>query len=187
MNPSFHTTTRVLALDPTSKGFGFVVLEGLDLLIDWGVRHAAENRNHRCLAQAAVLIERYRPDVLVVERTGVKGSRRRPRARRLIKSLCNLAKYRHLRPRRVSRRSVQLCFATTAPATKREVAVALAQRFPELESRLPRIRERWMSEDERTSIFDAAAFALTWNVQLENRKLRQSSGTPVSLQSHDKE
>ena len=29
--------TRVLAIDPSTRGFGFAVLEGLEKLVDWGV------------------------------------------------------------------------------------------------------------------------------------------------------
>jgi hypothetical protein len=45
--------------------------------------------------------------------------------------------------------------------TKRDRAVAIAEAFPELASRLPRVRRPWMSEDERMNIFDAMALALT--------------------------
>jgi hypothetical protein len=30
---------RVLAIDPTHRGFGYVILEGPERLIDWGTRH----------------------------------------------------------------------------------------------------------------------------------------------------
>jgi hypothetical protein len=41
--------------------------------------------------------------------------------------------------------------------------------LPELTARLPRVRKPWMSEDERMSIFDAAAMALTY---FETRRRR---------------
>ena len=45
--------------------------------------------------------------------------------------------------------------------TKHEIALAIAQAFPELTSRLPRKRRPWMSEDESMNVFDAVALALT--------------------------
>ena len=45
---------------------------------------------------------------------------------------------------------------------KQEIAIAIAERFPELAPRLPRSRKPWMSEDYRMSIFDAVALALTF-------------------------
>ena len=177
MSASLQEAKRVLAIDPTSKGFGFAVLEGPVVLIDWGVKHASGDQNRKCLEQAAKLIARYQPDVLVVERTTAKGCRRRLRARRLIESLLILVRDRHLRARRVSRRSVQRCFSQKGSATKREVAVAIAQRFPELEPHLPPERKPWMSEDERMSIFDAVAFgyASYESLRRERRALSQLS------------
>src|SRR5574337_19513 len=111
MNPSLLEAKRVLAIDPTSKGFGFAVLEGPTVLIDWGVKHVRSDRNAKCLEQAAELVGRYRPEVLVVERTAAKGSRRCPRVRQLIEDLIALALDRRLRTRRVSRRQVQRSFS----------------------------------------------------------------------------
>ena len=67
---------RVLSIDPTTKGFGFAVLEGPAMLIDWGVKHASGERNGGCLKQATELICRYQPDVLIVEQTAARGARR---------------------------------------------------------------------------------------------------------------
>jgi hypothetical protein len=43
--------------------------------------------------------------------------------------------------------------------TKHDIALVLADRFPELRSWRPRRRKAWMSEDERMNIFDALALA----------------------------
>ena len=158
MSASLQEAKRVLAIDPTSKGFGFAVLEGPVVLIDWGVKHASGDQNRKCLEQAAKLIARYQPEVLVVEDTRAKGSRRRSRACELIANLLALASAQDLRICRVSRRKVQLSFSKSGSATKRQVAVALTERFSELEPHLPPMRKPWMSEDERMSIFDAVAF-----------------------------
>lgn len=161
MNLASLETIRVLAVDPTSKGFGYAVLEGPEILVDWGVKDGSGDRRHRnrgCLEKAAALIVRYQPDVLVVERADVKGCLRRPRVRRLIKSLLTLARHHDLRVRRISRRTVLRCFSQTSAAKKYQVAVALTRQFPELELHLPPERRLGDSEDERMGIFDAVAF-----------------------------
>ena len=168
-------TKRVLAIDPTTKGFGFAVLEGPEVLVDWGmkqVRGDLSRRNRRCLEEILKMITRFQPDVLVVERTGVKSCRRRRRARRLMVSLLALARSHRLRTRRVSRRSVQRCFSETGSATKRQIAVALSERFPELGPHLPPERKPWMPEDERMGIFDAAAFG--WKFYAPLRRERRA-------------
>ena len=158
MSLSSLEATRILAIDPTTKGFGFAVLEGPEVLVDWGVKHARVDRNAKCLQQARELIDRYQPEVLVVEDTAVKGSRRCPRVAQLIEYLLSMAAGRDLRTRLISRLQVQRCFSKNGSATKRQVAVAIAWRFPELEPHLPPVRKCHMSEDERMSIFDALAF-----------------------------
>ena len=185
MNVSNQEAKRILAIDPTSKGFGFAVLEGPTGLIDWGVRHASEDKNRRSLEKVSELIARYQPDVLVVERTTAKGCRRRLRARRLIESLLILVRDRRLRARRVSRRSVQRCFSQEGSATKRQVAVALALRFPELEPHLPPVRKITMSEDERMSIFDAVAFGYTSYESLRRERRALSLLSLETPSSHD--
>lgn len=166
--PAIHAK-RVLAIDPTSHGLGLAVLEGSDALIDWGMKGCRQNKNEHCRDEVLKLIAHYDPDVLVVEDTGARGCLRRARVRRLIESLSTLAKRHHLLVRRIPRRSVQRCFAVTRPATKREVADAIALRFPELAPYLPPAWDRLTkrlhaddSEDERMAIFDAVGFAMTF-------------------------
>jgi hypothetical protein len=163
---------RVLAVDPTSKGFAFALFEGPDRLIDWGVKHA--KGNEKCLQRVAELAARYQPAVLVVERTDVDGCRRRQRASQLIENLLALAMNRSLRTRRISRRIMLRFFTRSGFATKRQVAVRLSLRFPELGPCLPPERKPWMSEDERISIFDAVAFGWAF-YELLRRKKRVAS------------
>jgi len=59
-----------------------------------------------------------------------------------------------------SRRRVRKAFATWNAQTKEEIALVIADRFPELALQLPPHRKCYMSEDLRMSIFDAAALAV---------------------------
>ena len=184
-----QTAKRILAIDPTSHGFGFAVLEGSHRLIDWGMKHCRENKNEQCREEVLNLLAHYGPEVLIVEDVGTKGCQRRTRVRRLIESLCTLAKRHHLRVKRIPRRCVQRCFALGRPATKRQVAEAVAERFPELEPRLPPtwdklVKRRHLadSEDERMGIFDAVAFALTF-YERSHRTCRTSSPIPLTAPS----
>lgn len=163
MSLSPLATTRVLAIDPTSKGFGFAILEGPEMLVDWGVKHVRSDRDQRnrsCLEKVAVLIIRYQPDVLAVERVDVQCCRRWPRALQLINDVVALGMAHRVRIRRVSRQRMQRYFSEKGSATKYQVAAAVAQRFPELEPHLPPVRKPWMSEDQRMGIFDAVDFGI---------------------------
>ncbi len=162
MNPRFPDLRRVLAVDPTSRGFGFVVLEGPDNLIDWSVVEVRESSKYKYLQRLVDLIARYRPDVLALEDTRSCASRRCSRVQKLLVRMEHIADQGAILTRRFSRAKVRRAFADASAKTKYEIAAAIATRFPELAARLPRFRKPWMPEDERMSLFDAASFALTF-------------------------
>ena len=148
---------RVLAIDPSHKGFGYAVLEGPNILIDWEVKEARVTT--RILQAIEDLLGHYEPDFLIVEDCGTRGCRRGKRARMLIESIIDVAAKRNIRTKRVMRLAVKESFGL---ANKHEIAKAVAERFPELAPRVFPYRRTWMSEDYRTPIFDAVAFALTF-------------------------
>jgi hypothetical protein len=147
-----------LSLDPTSEGFCFVVLAGSETLLDWGCREVMKSRPEEWRRKIAKFIGRYNPDLIVLER--MEPSRRGPWARRFAADVGVFARDLGIAVGEISRREVQEEFSESG-RTKYEIAVAIARLFPELEPRLPRKRKPWMSEDDRMSIFDALAFALT--------------------------
>jgi hypothetical protein len=69
---------------------------------------------------------------------------------------------KNIKTRSFSRRTVQAVFSTSQDVTKYQIAETIVERFPELTPCQPPLRKPWMSEDSRMSIFDAAAFALTF-------------------------
>lgn len=153
---------RVLAIDPTPRGFGFVVLEGLTSVIDWGVKSTKTSKQKATLAKVTELIRHYQPEMIVLEAVGGKGSRRCKRIQDLITSIRSLAQVRNVRSSSFSPAQVKRIFLTFGAATKHQIAHAVAQQLPELASRVPRYRKPWMSEDYGMAIFDAAALALTY-------------------------
>lgn len=162
--------SRVLAIDPTSRGIAYVVMEGPHCLIDWGVKSVRPVRQDRCLAGVKAQIEFFAPTVIVLEDTAKLDSRRCGRVRRLIKAVRILATKVKVRTCLVSNGAVRTAFAATNASTKHQIAVAIASLLPELADRLPRYRRPWMSEDYRTNIFDAVALALTYFRLREKRR-----------------
>jgi Holliday junction resolvasome RuvABC endonuclease subunit len=161
MNRVANQGMRIIAIDPSTRGFGFAVLEGPSRLIDWGVKETKTDKKGRALKWTAELIERYQPSVLVLEDYAGKGSRRCRRVTELIDEISQLARRKTVRVRGFSRTKVKQAFSESGASTKQEIALAIAKRFPELAPRLPRFRKPWMSEDYRMSIFDAVGLGLT--------------------------
>lgn len=164
MNPqqSLHRNeSRVLAIDPSSRGFGYVVLEGPTSLIDWGIKVVRSANNKRCLDLIDALMDFYRPLVLVAEDCTVKTSRRCRRVRKLIEHARDRAGACGIKSAVWSREAVRKAFSPCGATTKHQIAGTVSGWLSELKPYLPPFRKPWMSEDTRMSIFDAASFALT--------------------------
>jgi Holliday junction resolvasome RuvABC endonuclease subunit len=155
--------TRIFALDPTTKGFGYAVFEQPMHLVEWGCTRAPTDKHASAIAHFEKLLARFRPDAVVLEDVEAPGSRRRHRARRLIGALTKLARERDIPVHLVARTAVLACFSSPdEPATKYSIATRLTQYFHELAPHLPPPRDPWQSEDERMAVFDALALALTY-------------------------
>ncbi len=153
--------TRLIAIEPFRAGFGYVVFEGPQFLVDWGIREVRKPKNIHCLKAAARLIALYRPHALILENSIARGSRRNERVRCLIDQLSGLAQQDRMGVHRISHLEVRKTFEELGASNKHQGAQLLAARFPELASRLPPDRRPWMSEDKRMAIFDAAALGIT--------------------------
>lgn len=155
---------RVLAIDPTQRGFGFAVYEGLWLLVDWGVHQAREDKRQESLQELERLFEFYEPDVFVVEDCSAKRSRRGERAEDLIEEARELAAARDVEVCSYGPAQVRETFEHLGaePKNKFKVGSALALLYPPLAPYLPPKRKLHESERERQAIFDAAALALTF-------------------------
>lgn len=161
---------RILAIAPSTRGFGFAVIEGQETLVDWGVKTVKGDKNVQSLAKVEKLIAHYQPGVLILEDALAKNSRRSLRIRKLCQQIIKMAVTRKVSVALFSRDQVMKAFIADGQGTKHALAEILAKRFPEeLDSRLPPKRKPWMSEDSRMNIFDAVALALM--LRLKNRRL----------------
>lgn len=161
MNSNKHSHHRVLGIAPCVQGIGFVVFDGPELPIDWGVKWARGDKNEKGVASMASLIQRYRPDLVVFEDHRGEGSRRAKRIEDLLDAIASLAARRGIPFARYSRNRVRRHFAAEGAATKYQIAAVISEAFPELAPRLPAVRKIWLPEHANMSLFDAAALVLT--------------------------
>jgi hypothetical protein len=152
---------RVLGIAPSAYGCGFAVMEGENTLADWGVKTVrGGDKNARCLSNVGNLMAHYRPNVIAIEDTSARGSRRSARIRALIEEIVTLAKDEKIKVKRCSRKKMNLDFLSNERGTKYALADYLAARFPkELTFRLPPKRRLWTSDACGMDIFDAVALA----------------------------
>lgn len=170
MTPQKHV--RILSIAPSTRGFGFAVLDVGGTLANWGTKTAkGKDKNAESLVKANEVIGHYRPDVLVLEDTSAKHSRRAPRIRKLSKRIIKLAAKNKLRVRLFSREQVMKSFFPDGKGTKYALAELIAQKFPEeLAHRLPPERREWMCEDSRIAIFDAVALAILLYLEGQSKR-----------------
>lgn len=160
MNSMKHKNKRVLAFDPNTKGFGYVVFEGIENIIDWGVKDAGkQSKNESSVSKIRKLLEYYLPDVLVVEDVTQK-NRRQPRVKQLIKRSLKEAKKNNIESILISNASIKAHFKKHNARNKYQIAQVIARHYKVLKRILPPKRKIWMSEDLRMSIFKAVA--LVW-------------------------
>ena len=158
-----HPQNLVLAVYPFSRGFAFVFFEGPDSPFDWGVKEIKKkSKNTKTLDEIKKLIDRYRPEVIVIEDTSDRASRRNSRIRKLYQMLVHLAAAEYVDLCRYTKAQIKECFASIGATTKYEIAKAIATQIPAFGHRIPPIRQPWVSEDPRQSLFDAAALGITY-------------------------
>lgn len=161
MNP--FKPVRILAIAPTSRGFGYAVMEGPSRLIGFGNKSILKNKNARTLVWAERFIRRYEPDVLVLPDVNAADARRARRIKQLHGQLVALVKKQNLKVKLITITQVRKRLLGDAKGNKQSLAETLAGRFPiELASRLPPKRKVWMSEDPRMDMFDAVGLAVAF-------------------------
>jgi hypothetical protein len=153
----------VLTIYPFSRGFAFVLFEGPYNPFDWGVKDIKEkHRNEKTLDAIKELIDRYNPDAIIIEETGVGGARRSSRIRKLYRSLTHLSNTELIDLYRFPPSAIKRYFEPVGAVTKYEIAKAIGRQIPAFAHRMPKVRKAWMSADPRQTLFDAAALGLVY-------------------------
>jgi Holliday junction resolvasome RuvABC endonuclease subunit len=159
----FRRYALVLAIYLNARGFAFVIFESALSPVDWGVKEVRGLRKHaRCLVKIVAILDRYQPDVLVIQDTWSQGT---PRARRIVKlnaAIAELTAPRGMALYTYSRADVWDAFRDVGVSNKQDLARVVALHIPFFERFVPPPRKPWKSEDARMGIFDAAALALTF-------------------------
>ena len=157
MNREVTQYARMLAVDPTPRGFAFAVVEANWRLIDWGSVDCPSGQSSELKERLHSLVTRYDPAVLVVE--DYANSRRGSRARNLVQCFLAYAARLGIETVLCSRDAVIRNLGLPPTASKHATATAIAERFPELKHILPPKRKPWASEHSRMNVFDAVALA----------------------------
>jgi hypothetical protein len=160
-----NTRVRVLCVDVRSARFGFVIFEGPDRLLDFGIRgYARQTGQLDVVARRKFLklVDVHSPSLIVLRCAPAGSDKRNLRAKMAARTMRQVAKRRSLRLRFLSRKMVKACFQAQGFTSKHLVASHLAERFPDLAWKLPPRRKSWQREEWNMSLFDAAAAGVAY-------------------------
>jgi hypothetical protein len=152
---------RTLALDLHPRSFGYVVVEGPDRLLDWGVcayRDRGNSTHELIQRRLHRLFALWIPSVVVVHNPPTTHPRVRVRKARLLKRIVSEARKYRVGVHAIKIESQQ---NPGKKLTKYENARRVAEHFPVLTRELPPERRAWESEHYGMSIFTAAALAMS--------------------------
>jgi hypothetical protein len=165
---TFGGEKRVIALDVRSRNFGFVMFEGPNEILDWGIRSFRSGANAvktPAGEKFGALLDEFTPSAVVIRGRATVRSTKKPKLLSIIERQVRSRRipFRFITPRDVNRAFVGF------ESNKYEVASVLAKQFPTLASKLPPKRKCWQSEDYLMGIFDAAAVGVAYFVRRKKR------------------
>jgi len=171
----------LLALDIRAQKLGFAAFAEPSRLLGCGIRKYGGTR--QLLRDAVVqritsLLDFYAPPVVVIRKPHVHSPETSRQVGKVINTIRIEAKRRSINVQIVSASTVKKFFSKSDPATKHEIASALAERFEDIAWKLPKKRKVWQSERHNMLIFDAVATGVAFfgSMLAENESIGHRSG-----------
>ncbi len=155
------STERRLALEIRSWKFGYVVIQGCELL-DWGVCRFPRGDVTVAIRKFSFLLTTYVPSIVITKRTRRAKHRSAPKATHLLQAFRRELKAQSIPFAILRRADVRDYFIQQGCTSKDGVARIVAERFDRLKSRIPRSRKPWDPERSMVAVFDAAATAIAF-------------------------
>jgi hypothetical protein len=149
----------IIAIAPTSRGFGYVVFVTPTWVLEWGVKETRRDKNAGATAKIAAMIRDIKPAAVVIENWVHASCRRSERVRVLLRDIAVQASKNGSAAMVYSRQHIRQAFGA-AGKSKDTIAAAIATQLPALRPMLPPKRRIWESEHHSMAIFEAAALAL---------------------------
>jgi hypothetical protein len=149
---------RILSISLTYRGFGFLIFENGETVIDWG--HASVfNHDPEIFEKRINTLIEYNQVKSVLSYS----THRRPiQIQKNICSLKKICKKHRVKIKFLTQKNVTDVFESFGAYTKYQRAGLIVEYLPDLSYKLPPKRKPWQSEDIRMSIFDAACLALSY-------------------------
>ncbi len=162
MNTPQEKSKIVYAIYPNAQGFSFIYMNGPRILLDFGIVRINPICNFRTLDKIKKSLDYFKPSIVVLLDPEGKSSRTGNRIKKLISKITAFVNQENFHVAHISRDQIRDVFENFGVITKYEISKWLLTEFKQLETRRPRERKLWTSEDRNMAIFDALSLALTW-------------------------
>lgn len=173
-----HSTQcpRALALYVTRRGIAFVLFMAPLEPHDWGTKEfCGRTAQVGGMRAAKQLIERFHPDVIVIEDAHEKHSRRFPRIRTLYRAIARYAVHERIEVVSYSRKEIRDAFAVVDGSTKHDINSAIVRMIPALRARQPHKRRAWDAESAAQGLFDAVSLGVTLFANTQRLDIAQAT------------
>ena len=150
----------ILAIHATSRGFGYVVFEGVGAPYDWGTVGARGDKNAVCLRKIEMMLDRFAPETLLLEEAKSVANRS-ARIQRLYAAIASMATHRSIEVAIYTLGQIKTCFARVGAITRQDIAEAVGRYIEAFRHQMPKPRKPWQAQDRRMAMFCAAALVLT--------------------------
>ena len=143
---------RVLGIHPTRTGFGWVLFEGPQSHIDWGVVVTSGDRSAECLRRIDALMDDFKPADLVLETFEGPALRRAGWVQQFCRNALDLANAKNVDAFVYTRQEIAARFEEIGAASRYEIASAIASSIEPLAHELPPKRKIWLPENPRMGV-----------------------------------
>jgi hypothetical protein len=169
--------SRVLAVDLRSRLFGFAVLEGPKILLDFGRRpcHTVVGWGNALIVRRKIadLLAFYAPSIIVLKPASGRSGQPLLKTKDAVDAIRSEAELRSLDLAFLTRKDIHQVFRQSGNSNKYKIAGLITHIFPELAWKLPANRKNWQPEHHNMAIFDAVSLGLAYFAQSRNIPLTQ--------------
>lgn len=161
MNPPTSRRSLTMAIHPNGKGVGWVAIARPLTLFCWGTMATRrKGKNGIYIRRIEKLFDRLNPHTLILEAFLPENSNRGERVASLCREIVDVAVRRAVDVQIYTCADVRRCFSAAARASRDDIAIMTAERFPTIAHLLPRRRRQWETERIRMALFSAAALTV---------------------------
>lgn len=153
----------VAGIYPHAKGFGYAIFRGREISIIHGNAFVSPVNNKRTLGRIRHILEKNKPDVIVLRDESAKKFRGSQRTAELLQDIRRLAQDLDIQVFDFSRKNIRAAFEQYGVSTKNGIATKICEWIPILSDRLPPKRKnKGEGQYFQQGLFDAISLVHTF-------------------------